>query len=380
MLPRELFSEEHESFRATVRRFLETEVRPRHQQWEADGIVPRTLWQRAGELGLLLTAVPADDGGVGGDRLHSAVIIEEIARSGLSGLGFNVHSDIVGVYIAKYGTAEQKQRWLPGMAAGDTIGAVAMTEPGTGSDLQSIRTRARQDGQDFVLNGSKTFITNGHNCNVVIVAAKIDSDQADDKAVTLFLVDTKNEGFRRGRNLGKLGMKAQDTAELFFEDVRLPAGSILGGAGMGFGILMAELAWERLMIAISAVAAATGIFDETVSYVKTRQAFGKPLSGFQNTRFKLAQMKTEIQIGQAFVDRCMQLEMHSKLPIDAAASAKYWASEMLGRVADEGLQLFGGYGYMLEYPISRAYVDARVQRIYGGTTEIMKEIVARSIC
>lgn len=380
MLPRNVFSEDHESFRTTVRRFLETEVRPYHEEWEDRGIVPREIWQRAGELGLLLTAVAEEDGGVGGDRLFSAVVIEEVSHTGLSGLGFNVHSDIVAIYIAKYGSEAQKQRWLPAMARGEAIGAVAMTEPGTGSDLQSIRTSARQDGDDFILNGSKTFITNGYNCDVVIVAAKIESEAADHSAVTLFLVDTASEGFRRGRNLSKLGTKAQDTAELFFDDVRLPASSVLGGAGMGFGILMSELAWERLMIAISAVAAAHGVFEETVSYVKERQVFGKPLSKFQNTRFKLAQMKTEIQFGQAFVDRCMALEMRSELPIDAAASAKYWTTEMLGNVADEGLQLFGGYGYMLEYPISKAYADARVQRIYGGTTEIMKEIVARSIC
>lgn len=378
MLSRKIFSDEHEIFRSTVQKFIADEVTPHHTQWESTGLVPKSVWQKAGGLGLLLTAVSDEFGGAGGDRLHSTIVIEEIARSSSSGLGFNIHSDIVGIYIDKYGTAQQKHEWLPRMASGDVIGAVAMTEPGTGSDLQSIATVARADGDDYLISGAKTFISNGQNCDLVIVAAKTDQAQSND--ITLFLVECDQEGFSRGRNLEKLGMKAQDTSELFFDEVRVPASNILGGVGTGFGVLMAELAWERLMIAVGAVAAARGIFDETVAYVKERKAFGKSLSKFQNTRFKLAEMKTEIQVGQSFVDECLSLQMESKLSIDAAASAKYWTSEMLCRVADEGLQLFGGYGYMLEYPISKAYADARVQRIYGGTTEIMKEIVARSIC
>ncbi|MEM6639672.1 MAG: acyl-CoA dehydrogenase family protein [Pseudomonadota bacterium] len=379
MLARTLFSSDYQDFRTTVSRFIEREVKPHHDQWEKDGIVPRDLWLKAGEAGLLCTAVSDELGGAGGDRLHSTIVLEEIAYHGVSGLGFNVHSDIVAIYIANHGTDEQKKTWLPKMASGEAIGAIAMTEPGTGSDLQSITTRAVEDGEDYILNGAKTFISNGRNCDFAVVAATTGEPGSGAAGVTLFIVEADREGFEKGRNLAKLGMKAQDTAELSFTNVRVPASNVLAGVGMGFGVLMAELAWERLMIAIGCVAGARAAYDNTVAYVKERKAFKRPVAKFQNTRFKLADMKTEIQLGQSFVDQCMELEMKSALSIDAAASAKYWTSEMLCRVVDECVQLHGGYGYMLEYPITKAYADARVQRIYGGTTEIMKEIVARSI-
>ncbi|MEM7707291.1 MAG: acyl-CoA dehydrogenase family protein [Pseudomonadota bacterium] len=380
MLPRSLFSEEHDAFRDSFRRFLDERAVPKHASWEAQGHVDREIWREAGEAGALLTALPESVGGSGGDRLHSAIVLEEVAHSMSSGLGFSVHSDIVATYIHKYGSAAQKAAWLPKMGSGEWVGAIAMTEPGTGSDLQRIATTAVKEGDEYVINGSKTFITNGYHCDLAIVCARIDDgSKTEGNNITLFVVESAAPGFSKGRTLDKLGMKAQDTGELFFSDLRVPADHILGSPGMGFPILMAELAWERLMIAVACVAGARRAFEETVKYTRGREAFGKPLNRFQNTRFKLAEMKTEIQLGQCLVDRCLGLDLEGKLPIDAAASAKYWTSEMLGRVVDECVQLHGGYGYMMEYPIARCYADARVQRIYGGTSEIMKEIVARSL-
>lgn len=379
MIPRTIFSPEHETFRSTFRQFLETEVMPHHEGWEKQGFVDRSIWRRAGELGYLCTQIPEEYGGAGADRLFSAVILEEIGRINASGLGFNVHSDIVAVYIQKYGTQEQKVRWLPRMASGEIIGSIAMTEPSTGSDLQSIRTTAVADGDDYIINGSKIFITNGYHCDLAVVACKLESAGGDGKNITLFLIEAERAGFGKGKPLNKIGMKAQDTGELFFNDLRVPKTNLLGGANTGFMILMAELAWERLMIAIACVAGAESAFAHTIKYTKERHAFNRPIAAFQNTKYKLAELKSEIAIGRVFIDRCIELEQQKKLPIEAAAAAKYWSSELLCRVCDECLQLHGGYGYVLDYPIAKAYADARVQRIYGGTTEIMKEIISRTL-
>ncbi len=378
MLPRTLFSAEHELYREQVRKFVEREIVPHHAQWEKDHIVPRSVWLAAGEAGLLLPAIPDEYGGCGGDRLHSAIVMEELARASVTGPGFSLHSDIVAPYILAYGTEEQKRRYLPRMAKGETIGAIAMTEPGAGSDLQGVRTSAVQRGNGYVLNGQKTFITNGQNADVVIVVAKTDP-VAGAKGITLFLVDGGLPGFSKGRNLEKLGMHAQDTSELFFQDVELPGDARLGAEGEGFKLLMQELAWERLQIAISGIAAAEAALRWTVDYVRERKAFGRTVFDFQTTKHKLAELKTEIQIGRTFVDRCLQQMMESELDPITAAMAKYWITDLQGKVMDGCLQLHGGYGFMMEYPIARAYADARVQRIYGGTNEIMKELIARSL-
>ncbi len=378
MLPRTLFSEEHELYRDQVRKFVEREIAPHHAQWEKDHIVPRSVWLAAGEAGLLLPSIPDEYGGCGGDRLHSAIVMEELARVGASGPGFSLHSDIVAPYILAYGTEEQKHRYLPRMAKGEIIGAIAMTEPGAGSDLQGVRTTALARGNGYVLNGQKTFITNGQNADVTIVVAKTDP-AAGAKGITLFLVDGGLPGFSKGRNLEKLGMHAQDTSELFFQDVELPGDARLGAEGEGFKLLMRELAWERLQIAITGVAASEAALGWTVDYVRERKAFGCTIFDFQTTKHKLAELKTEIQIGRTFVDRCLQQMMESELDATTAAMAKYWITELQGKVMDICLQLHGGYGFMLEYPIARAYADARVQRIYGGTNEIMKELIARSL-
>jgi alkylation response protein AidB-like acyl-CoA dehydrogenase len=382
MLPRTLFEPEHDTFRDSLRRFLEREVAPHAAAWEAQGYVDRAIWQRAGELGFLCTQLPAEYGAAAADRRFSAIVLEEVARSSqYTGLGFSVHSDIVAVYLHKHATAAIKQRWLPAMVRGEAIAAIAMTEPSTGSDLQAIKTQARRDGSDYLISGQKVFITNGWHCDIAVVACKlIDPERAaDGKNITLFAVEADRPGFRKGQPLKKLGMRAQDTGELFFDEVRVPAENIVGSPGAGFAILMQELAWERLMIALACVAGAKSAFAETLRYCKSRHAFGKPLSAFQHWRFKLAELKSEISLGEVYVDRCLALELEHKLPIDAAAAAKYWTSEMLGRVVDAGVQLHGGYGYITEYPIAQAYVDARVQRIYGGTSEIMKEIIGRML-
>jgi acyl-CoA dehydrogenase len=378
MLTRTLFEEEHELFRDQARRFLEEEVIPHHAAWEKEGIVPRAVWRKAGAAGLLCPAIPEQYGGGGGTRLHSAVLIEETARAGASGLGFGLHSDIVAPYILAYGTEEQKKTWLPKLATGEVIGAIAMTEPGTGSDLQAVRTTALREGDELVINGSKTFITNGQNADLVIVVAKTDPAQGA-KGISLVLVETDRPGFKRGRNLEKIGLKAQDTSELFFDNLRVPAGNILGGEGKGFFLLMQELAWERMIIAIAAVAGAEAALDWTLTYTKDRKVFGQRVIDFQHNRFKLAEIKTEVQVARVFVDRLLGLLMEEKLDAATAAMAKYWTTDLHCKMLDECLQMFGGFGYMWEYPIARAYADARGARIYGGANEIMKEIISRTL-
>jgi alkylation response protein AidB-like acyl-CoA dehydrogenase len=378
MLPRTLFSEEHELYRDQVRRFVEREIAPHHAKWEKEQCVPRSVWLAAGEAGLLLPAIPDDYGGAGGDRLHSAIVMEELARAGTSGPGFSLHSDIVAPYLLAYGTEDQKKRYLPAMAKGEIITAIAMSEPGAGSDLQGVRTTAMARGNGYVLNGSKTFITNGQNANMVIVVAKTDPTLGA-KGITLFLVDAALPGFSKGRNLEKLGMHAQDTSELFFQDVELPGEARLGAEGQGFVLLMKELGWERLQIAIAGIAAAEVALQWTVDYARGRKLFGQTVFDFQTTRHKLAELKTEIQIGRVFVDRCIQQMMDGALDPSDAAMAKYWITDLQCKVMDQCLQIHGGYGYMMEYPIARAYADCRVQRIYGGTNEIMKELIARTL-
>ncbi len=377
-IPRTIFDDGHNQFRESVRRFYEREVAPHHAQWEEDGIVPRALWKKAGEAGFLCATMPEEYGGVGADRIYSTILMEEQSYAGFTGPGFSLHSDIVAPYILNYGTEEQKQKWLPKMASGDVIGAIAMTEPGAGSDLQGVKTTALRDGEHFVINGQKTFITNGQNADLVIVVAKTDPAQGA-KGISLFLVEAGMPGFTKGRNLDKLGMRAQDTSELFFADVRVPADALLGGQGQGFYMLMQELAWERMQIAIMAVAACEAALKWTVDYTRERKAFGKSILDFQNTRFELAEIKTETQIARVFVDKCVELVAQNKLDAATAAMAKYWCSDLQNKVADRCLQLHGGYGFMWEYPIARAYADARVQRIYGGTNEIMKELIGRTL-
>lgn len=379
MLPRTLFSAEHDDFRTTVRRFIAEEITPHQERWEAQQHVDRDIWTRAGELGMLCMTMPEEYGGFDADRLYAVILMEELAYAGDSGIGFSLHSDIVANYLNNFASAEQKKHWLPQMASGECISAIAMTEPGTGSDLQGIKTTAREDGDDLVINGSKIFITNGYLCDMVVVAVKTGEDAKGSANVSLVIVEADREGFSKGRPLHKVGMKAQDTCELFFQDVRVPKSNIIGQPGMGFIMLMKELAWERLMIAIMAIAGADAALNMTIDYTKQRTAFGKPIGAFQNTRFKLAEMKSEIAIGQVFVERCLEQVLAGKLGVDAAAAAKYWTSDLLSKVIDECVQLHGGYGYMMEYPIARAYVDHRAMRIFGGTNEIMKELIARTI-
>lgn len=378
MIPRTLFSPEHELFRDSVRRFLEEEAVPFHHQWEKDGHVDRALWNKAGEAGLLCSHIPEAYGGVGADFLYSTVVIEEIGRLGLTGIGFSLHSDIVAPYILHYGSEAQKEKYLPRLVSGELVTAIAMTEPGAGSDLQGVKTTAVPDGDHYVINGSKTFITNGFLADLVIVVAKTDP-KAGAKGTSLFLVEADTPGFSKGKRLEKVGMKAQDTSELFFQDVRVPKESLLGQAGMGFAYLMQELPQERLTVGIGALASAEAALKWTLDYTRDRKAFGKAIAEFQNTRFKLAEMATEIQIGRVFVDRCLELHLQRKLDVPTAAMLKYWGTDLQCKVLDECVQLHGGYGFMWEYPVARAWADARVQRIYAGTNEIMKEIIARSL-
>jgi alkylation response protein AidB-like acyl-CoA dehydrogenase len=377
-MERRIFTQEHEDFRAMVARFVADEVVPHHEAWEREGMVPRELWKQAGAVGLLCTDVPTELGGGGvPDFRYNVIITEELARVGASGVGFPLHNDVVVPYFLKYANEEQQRRWFPPMAAGETITAIAMTEPGTGSDLASIATTAvRQDDGSYLLNGSKTFITNGILADLVIVVARTDPDEKH-AGLSLLVVERGMEGFSRGRKLEKIGMHAQDTAELIFEDVRVPADNLLGQEGQGFVYLMEALPQERLGIAVAAIAGAQAALDGTLAYVKEREAFGRPIGSFQHSRFKLAEMKTKVTIGQQFVDRCTELHNEGRLTVDEAAMAKWWVTDLLGEVVDACVQLHGGYGYMREYPIARAYTDARVQRIYGGTNEIMKEIIGR---
>ena len=374
-------NEEMELFRENVKRFIEAEVIPNYEQWEHDEIFPRELWNKLGEQGLLAVDIPETYGGFGTDFLFSMVIQEEFSKANCGAVGgpMAVHSDIVAHYILNCGSEEQKSRYLPQMVSGECVGAVAMTEPGAGSDLQGVRTSAKRDGDDYVINGSKTFITNGQHCDMVIVVARTNLEVSGAKGTTLFMVDTNTPGFQRGRNLEKIGLHASDTSELFFEDVRVPASAILGELDKGFAVLMGELQRERLALAIGAVAAAEGVLADTVEYVRERQVFGGPLADLQNTKFKMAEAATDARIHRSFVEECKRLFMDGELDVATVSMAKFSATEMQGRVADICLQLHGGYGYMREYGVSRAFVDARVQRIYGGSSEIMKELISRSV-
>lgn len=372
---------ELELFRENVRRFVAQEVLPNYRQWEKDEIFPRQLWNTLGEQGLLAVDIPEEYGGFGSDFLFSMVIQEEFSKANCAAVGgpMAVHSDIVAHYLLNQGTEAQKEKYLPKMVNGECIGALAMTEPGTGSDLQGLRTTAKRDGDDYIINGSKTFITNGQHCDLVIVAARTNLEVSGARGTTLFMVDGDAPGFERGRNLEKIGLHPSDTSELFFEDVRVSSDAILGKLDAGFAVLMGELQRERLALAIGAVAAAEGILEITVEYVKERKAFGAPIAQLQNTKFKLAEAATDARIHRSFVEECKQLFMRGKLDVATVSMAKVSCTEMQGRVADSCLQLHGGYGYMQEYGVSRAFVDARVQRIYGGTSEVMKELISRSV-
>jgi long-chain-acyl-CoA dehydrogenase len=373
-------NEELEIFRDMVKKALLKEIAPHHESWEKQGFLPRQVWNTLGEAGLLCVDLPEEFGGSGVSFRFSQLILEEVSRLGFVGLSGSIaiQSDIVAQYILNIGSDAQKQRWLPGMCTGEVVTAIAMTEPGAGSDLQGMRTSAQVDGDDYIINGSKTFITNGMNADLVIVAAKTDP-KAGGKGISLFLVDTQLPGFQKGKALEKIGQHAGDTAELFFEDMRVPADALLGQLNHGFFYLVQELPRERISIGSSAIAAAEGALDWTIDYVKQRKAFGKKLSEFQNTRFKLAELKTEVELNKAFLKECVSQYEAGTMEVSTAAMIKLSSTEMQCRVMDECLQLFGGYGYMSEYPIARAFVDARVQKIYAGTSEIMKEMIAREM-
>jgi acyl-CoA dehydrogenase len=379
-MQRKLFGEEHEIFRASVRRFIEREVVPNQARWNEAGIVDREAWRRAGAEGLLCPWLSEEHGGPGGDFLCSVVVMEELARVYESGFALPLHSDIIVPYIEAFGSPEQKRKWLPGCASGELVTAIAMTEPGTGSDLAAIATTAVRDGDEYVLRGAKTFISNAILCDLCIVAAKTDPDHGDPhKAISLLVVEADRPGFVRGKKLAKMGMASQDTAELFFEDCRVPVANRLGPEGAGFLMLMQKLQQERLVVAISAQALAEQVLADTIAYTKERHAFGRPISKFQNTRFELVDCATQIEVGRAFLDRLVVEHQAGAHLVKECSMAKLWQTEMLGRVADRCLQMFGGYGYMLEYPVTRAFMDARVQRIYAGTNEIMKVIIAKQL-
>ena len=376
---RQIFESDHDDFREAVRTFCDKEIVPHHEAWERAGIVPRELWIKAGHQGLLGFMVPAEFGGGGlRDFRFNAVLAEELTRARASGVGFMLHTDLVSGYLLDYGTDDQKLRWLPSFCTGEAITAIAMSEPEAGSDLQGIRTSARREGDHYVVNGQKTFISNGINADLVVVVAKTDPS-AGFQGISLLVLERGMAGFERGRNLDKIGLKAQDTAELFFDNVRVPTFNLLGVEGQGFIYLMEKLPQERLSIAVSAVAACEVMLEATVAYAKERKAFGRPIGSFQNSRFALAEMATETQIARVFIDRCIGELNAGELSVSDAAMAKWWSTELQKQVVDRCLQLYGGYGYMSEYPISRAYLDSRVQTIYGGTTEIMKEIIGRSM-
>jgi acyl-CoA dehydrogenase len=382
MIQRTLFNADHVAFRDAFRRFVDKEIAPFHEAWEEQGYVDREVWNKAGANGYLCATLPEEYGGAGADKLYSVIQMEELARGGFSGIGYGLHSEIVAPYILHYGTEAQKQRYLPRLASGELVGAIAMSEPAAGSDLQGIKTTAiRQADGSYLVNGSKTFITNGWHADLVIVVAKTDP-AAGAKGTSLLLVERGMAGFEKGKRLKKLGLKAQDTSELFFDSVRVPADHLLGGDAMvnrGFACLMEQLPWERIQIAITAVASAQAAIDWTVAYVKDRRVFGQPVAAFQNTRYKLAELQTQVQVARVFVDKCLELVLQDQLDTATASMAKYWTSDLQCQVMDECVQLHGGYGYMWEYPITRAYADARVQRIYGGTNEIMKEVISRGM-
>ena len=374
-----IYEQEHEDFRATARAFLEREVVPHHDRWEREGQVDREVWLRAGEAGLLCFDVEEEYGGAGStDFRFNVVLTEEITRVGASGVGFPVHNDVIVPYVSALASPEQKQRWLPGLVSGELISAIAMTEPGAGSDLQGIRTSAVDKGDHYVLNGSKTFISNGILSDLVIVVARTDPD-AGHQGISLLVVERGMAGFERGRNLDKIGLKAQDTAELFFDNVEVPKDNLLGAEGSGFVSLMQNLPQERISIAAIAVAASEVVLDLCLDYARSRQAFGKPIGSFQHNRFLLAEMATEVHIARVFLNDCVTRLNAGEVDTSLASMAKWWTTELQTRIVDRGVQLFGGYGYMTEYPIAKAFVDSRIQTIYGGTTEIQKEIIGRML-
>ncbi|GIJ35414.1 acyl-CoA dehydrogenase family protein [Micromonospora sediminimaris] len=373
-----LYEADHDEFRDLCRRFLDREAVPHHDRWEADGIVDREVWRKAGAAGLLGMDVHPEYGG-GGQRdfRYNAVLVEEIVNSGCSGLGFGLHNDVVAPYLTELTTEEQRQRWLPRFCSGDLVTAIAMSEPGAGSDLAGVRTTAVRDGDSYLLNGQKTFITNGELADLVIVVARTADEGAH--GVSLIAVETGTAGFTRGRRLAKVGLKANDTAELFFDDCRVPAANLIGTENHGFYHLMANLPRERLSIAVAAVAAAERLLALTLDYARTREAFGRPIGKFQHNRFLLAELDTEVTIARTFVNHCVAEFNAGRLSVTDAAKAKWWTTELQNRVADRCVQLHGGYGFMAEYPVARAWLDSRVQTIYGGTTEIMKEIIGRGL-
>ena len=377
-LVRTIFSEEHEAFRRTVRSFLETEVVPQYPKWEEDGVTPADIWRRAGEVGLLGTSVPVEYGGSGGDFRYDAVVLEELGRLHLGAPAWDMHAYIVAPFLTHFGTSGQKQHWLPRMVAGEAIAAIGLTEPDAGSDLAGMRTRAVRDGNGYRINGSKIYITNGIIADLVLLAAKTQPEFGA-KGVSLFLVDTKTPGFRRGRKLKKVGNHAQDTAELFFDEMHVPADALLGEEeSQGWAQLMHGLAQERMVVAVRSMAMARTAFDYTLEYVRNRRAWGKPIVTLQSMRFKLAELDTELEVGQPFVDHCISLLADGSLSPEMAAKAKLWTTELADRVLDECVQMHGGAGYMWDYPVARAWADARVHRIYAGTNEIMKQIISRN--
>ncbi len=378
MIERTLFGQDHEMWRDTVSRFVAKEILPHHDRWEEDGVVPRELWLKAGAAGMLCCTVPEEYGGLGADYLYDVVVFEELWRAGASGPGFLIHTDLVATYIRSFGSEEQKSYWLPKMVAGEAIGSLGMTEPHAGSDLKAIRTKAVREGDDFVINGQKVFISNGQMCDVLVLATKTDSD-AGAHGVTLFLVDASLPGFKRGKNLAKLGLKAQDTSELFFEDLRIPASAMLGGEGQGFKLMMQKLSQERLAQAIRSATVIETVIDYTADYAAERMAFGKSIAEFQNTQFVLADLKARSVMARVFTDKCIELFMADALdPVDAAC-AKMTTSELHCETVDKCLQIFGGWGYMWDYPIARAYADARIVKIAGGSIEVMKTIISREM-
>ena len=382
MIERTLFNADHDAFADSFRRFIDREIAPHHEAWEEQGYVDRDVWRKAGDNGFLCMTMPEAYGGAGADKLYSVAQIEALSGSGYTGIGFGLHSEIVAPYLLHYGTEAQRQNYLPRLASGELVGAIAMSEPAAGSDLQGVKATAiKQADGSYLLNGSKTFITNGWHADLVIVVAKTNPG-AGAKGTSLLLVERGMEGFAKGKRLKKLGLKAQDTSELFFDNVHVPAGNLLGGEAMenrGFVCLMEQLPWERLQIAIQAIAAAQSAIDWTVAYVKDRKVFGQAVASYQNTRYTLAEQQTQVQVARVFVDKCTELLLKDQLDTATASMAKYWCSDLQCKVMDECVQLFGGYGYMWEYPITRAYADARVQRIYGGTNEIMKEVISRAM-
>mgnify|MGYP001353107482 CR=1 FL=1 len=379
MHDRAIYSSDHELFRSNARRFFREELEPNIDQWEADGVLPRAFWEQAGALGFHCCGIPEKYGGPGADFLYNMVLSEEVGYAiGGASIGFSVSSDIVSYYLLHNGSEEQKAQWLPKMVTGESIAAIGMTEPGCGSDLKAVRTTAVREGDEYLINGQKTFITNGQNCDFVLLACSTDP-AAGTRGLSLILVESEREGFQRGRNLDKIGQKAADTSELFFADVRVPVSNLLGQEGGGFAVLMNELPRERITIACRAFAEAQRAYELTVEYVKERKAFGKQLFEFQNTQFKLAEIKTSLAVGWAYLDQCLGKIIEGKLTPEEGAMAKLWTTETGNKIVDECLQFFGGYGYMREYPISRLYMDARVRRIYGGSSEIMKLVIGRTV-